>query len=249
MHEDGPIEDIPPVLLKYSRPPDGLVQNAKRKIDRLIEAADVKKGQHPVSSPQLSISTKDVISTAPEKKKFKRHESGKNDGPVSGLDIDSILTKGAAQKQGKISKGNAVPEFKQVLQSLAKANEDVGIVKAVWEMGNIVQSLIKESTGDSNYGQAIESIGVMREQMIGLELPELYNDFLKNLKTRLLSDDLGGNRKEMWLRIRYPGRLGLITNVQSEASNVTSEEARTVSRLPDFNYVRQLILYLQFLQK
>lgn len=45
VHEDGPIDDIPPVLLKYSRPPDGLVQKAKRKIDRLIETADVKKGQ------------------------------------------------------------------------------------------------------------------------------------------------------------------------------------------------------------
>lgn len=173
------------------------------------------------------------MSIAPEKKKFKRQESGKNDGPVSGLDIDSILTKGAAQKQGQISKGNAVPEFKQVLQSLAKANEDEGIVEAIMEMGDIVQSLIKESTGDSNYDQAIESIGVMREQMIGLELPELYNDFLKKLKTRIISEELGGNRKEMWLRIRYPGRLGLITNAQSEASNVTSEEARTVSLIPD----------------
>lgn len=180
-------------------------------------------------TPHSCKSTHSDISIAPEKKKFKRQESGKNDGPVSGLDIDSILMNGAAQKQGQISKGNAVPEFKQVLQSLAKANEDEGIIKAVNEMGDIVQSLIKESTGDGNYDQAIESIGVMREQMIGLELPEIYNDFLKRLKTRILSEELGGNRKEMWLRIRYPGRLGLITSAQSEASTVTSEEARIVS--------------------
>lgn len=44
VQEDGPIEAIPPVLLKYSRAPDGLVKQAKRKIDDLIEAADVKKG-------------------------------------------------------------------------------------------------------------------------------------------------------------------------------------------------------------
>lgn len=125
-----------------------------------------------------------------------------------------------------------MPEFKQVLQSLANANEDEGIVKAVKEMGNIVQSLIKESTGDSNYDQAIESIGVMREQMIGLELPELYNDFLKELKKKIKSGALGGDRKAMWIKIRYPGRLGLISSAQSEASNVTSEEARSVSFAP-----------------
>lgn len=45
VHEDRPIDEIPPVLLKYSRPPDGLVKQAKRQIDRLIEVADVKKGQ------------------------------------------------------------------------------------------------------------------------------------------------------------------------------------------------------------
>lgn len=127
-----------------------------------------------------------------------------------------------------------MPEFKQVLQSLAKASEDEGIVKAVKEMGTIVQSLIKDSTGDSNYDQAIESIGVMREQMIDLELPELYNDFLRELKTKIKSNTLGGDRKEMWLKIRYPGRLGLISSSQSEASNVTDEEARNVSFAPSF---------------
>lgn len=231
VHEDGPIEDIPSVLLKYSRPPDGLVKKSKRKIDRLIEAADVKKGQLPTSQLlSFMADTHNDFPIAPEKKKFKRQqESGKNDGPISGLDISRILTVGAAQKQNNISKNNAVPEFKQVLQTLAQANEDEGIVKAVKEMGNIVYSLIKESTGDSNYEQAIESIGVMREQMIGLESPDLYNDFLKELKTKIKSNALGGDRKEMWLKIRYPGRLGLITSAQSEASGVTTEEARSVS--------------------
>ncbi|CAN8097257.1 unnamed protein product [Discula destructiva] len=206
VQEDGPIEEIAPVLLKYSQPPSGVIKQAKRKIDGLIEAADVKK--------------------APEKKKFRRQDAGKNNAPVSGLDIDSMLAQGVAAKKTKISKDNAVPDFKQVVQSLAEANEDDGIVQAVNEMGKIVQNLITESTGDSNYDRAAENIGVMREQMIGLELPELYNEFLKNLKAKLKSGALGGDRKEMWFKIRYPGKLGLITSAQSEASNVTDTEAQ-----------------------
>lgn len=231
VHEDGPIGATPTALLKYSRPPIGLVQKSKRQIDRLIEAADVKKGQIPASQLRsFWISTHGISPIAPEKKKFRRQqEFGKNEGPVSGLDIDSILSVGVAQKQTHISKYNAVPDFKQVVQALAKANEDDGIVKAVEEMEEIVESLIRESTGDSKYDQAVESLGVMRDQMIGLELPELYNDFLKDLKTKIKSNALGGDRKEMWLKIRYPGRLGLITSAQSDASGVTDEEARNVS--------------------
>lgn len=143
-----------------------------------------------------------------------------------------MLAEGVKAKKTKISKENAVPEFKQVLQSLASADEDEGIVQAVKDMGKIVQTLITESMGNSNYDRAAENIGVMREQMIGLELPGLYNDFLKELKTNIKSGALGGDRKEMWMRIRFPGKLGLITRSQSDASDVTAEEARDVSLGP-----------------
>lgn len=43
--EQGPVEKIPPVLLKHSQPPKKLVKRAQPKIDALIKAADVKKGQ------------------------------------------------------------------------------------------------------------------------------------------------------------------------------------------------------------
>lgn len=40
--EHGPVEGVPPALLKYSHPPEDLIQKAKPKIDALITAADVK---------------------------------------------------------------------------------------------------------------------------------------------------------------------------------------------------------------
>lgn len=179
----------------------------------------------------LGASTETIPSTAPEKLKFKRQDIGKL-APLSGLNVDALLADGVAKKKTGISKENAVPEFKQVLQSLARANEDEGIVKAVKEMGKIVETVVTESMGDSNYDRVTENIGVMREQMIGLELPELYNDFMRDFKTKLKSGALGGDRKEMWLKIRYPGRLGLITQTQSDASSVTDEDARNVRLAP-----------------
>lgn len=41
---DAPVGDIPPLLIKYSRPPDKLVKSAKREVEALREAANVKKG-------------------------------------------------------------------------------------------------------------------------------------------------------------------------------------------------------------
>ena len=42
-----PIEPFPPpfdILVKYSNPPEELVKKAKRRLEKLVVAADVKKG-------------------------------------------------------------------------------------------------------------------------------------------------------------------------------------------------------------
>ncbi|KAF3769998.1 hypothetical protein M406DRAFT_86806 [Cryphonectria parasitica EP155] len=149
--EQGAVEPIPPVLLKYSRPPEKLLKRANPEIEALIEAADVKK-----------------------------------------------------------------------------VNTDEAIETAMKDMAQIVFSLIKESFGDRNYDQALENIGVMREQMVGLESPKLYNSFLEELKSKVNSKALGGDRRDMWAKIRWSGRLGLITRDQSETSDVTKEDASNV---------------------
>lgn len=152
---------------------------------------------------------------------------------VSGLDLlESLYEAGQARKKKKISKENAVPEFKQIVQGLAEANEDEAIHKAVRDMQRIVHSLITESMGDNNYDQALEDIGVMRGEMIDLEMPGLYNSFLRDLKAKIKSGALGGDRRDMWFRMRTQRRLGLITNRQSDPSNVTEDEAYSVSIAP-----------------
>lgn len=142
----------------------------------------------------------------------------------------------ARLKQGKpkIDKDNAIPKFKQLVQRLDEVDDDKGIEEATKDMGDVVQSLIKESMGDKNYDRAIENIGVLRETCIGLEVPDLYNDFLRDLKKKIFSDALGTGRKEMWGKLRLTGKLGLITKIESEVSDITEDEAKQV-RMASFS--------------
>ena len=71
----------------------------------------------------------------------------------------------------------------------------------------------------------MEELKVLRDEMIDLEEPAIYNDFIKDLKQKLLTEKLGGDRREMWWEIRK-AKLGLIEKSVSEQSNVFEEEAK-----------------------
>jgi ATP-dependent DNA helicase 2 subunit 2 len=58
-----------------------------------------------------------------------------------------------------------------------------------------------------------------------LEEPAPFNDFFRELKKKVLGGELGGDRKEMWYRIRV-SKLTLLLKGECEGSEVTEEEAR-----------------------
>ncbi|PSS03796.1 ATP-dependent DNA helicase II [Coniella lustricola] len=203
----GSIDEVPQVLVKYARPPEDLLKKAHKGIEALIKAADVKR--------------------TPEKSTGKRKgDSAADTRPISGFDAGASILAAREKKKLKVTKENAIPDFKQILRSLSTVKTDQGIETAMKGMADVVSSLIKESFGDQNYDQAIENVGVMREQMIGLEMPKLYNDFLRDLKTQLNSEAFGGDRRDMWYKIRWSGKLGLITTDESETSSVTKDDAQ-----------------------
>ena len=142
--------------------------------------------------------------------------------PLSGLNVDELLGR---EKRKTISVENAVPEFKQLL---ATAHDPNAIDDASKQMSSVIVSLIKHSLGNSGYGRAVEALGVMREQLIEMEEPKLYNDFITDLKGRILNEELNGERREMWWEIRR-NRLGLIDVQESDLSEVGEEEAKLVS--------------------
>ena len=139
--------------------------------------------------------------------------------PLSGLDVDALLHQ---EKRTKISPNNAIPEFKQTLSQA----ENIEIIKdAVKQMSTIIEDQIRHSLGDANYHRVTEGLGVMREELIDYEEPALYNDFLKQLKEKLLKEELGGDRRELWWLLRR-SKLGLIEQRESEHSEVREEEAK-----------------------
>ena len=146
--------------------------------------------------------------------------------PISGLDVDALL---GLKKRETISQENSIPEFKQML---AAADELSTIEHAAKQMGMVIRSIISDSFADIKYDRAAENLRVMREELINMEEPGLYNSFLRDLKKKLHAGDLNGDRREMWREKIIPGRLNLITERESEASDVTEEDAKNVSYLP-----------------
>lgn len=112
---------------------------------------------------------------------------------------------------------------------LAAAADDDAIEDAAKQMGEIVRRLVRDSFADLWYARAAETLRVMREELVALEVPGLYNKFVEGLKKSMLSGELDGDRREMWFKYVVAGRLGLVTGEESEVSKVTVEEAKAVS--------------------
>lgn len=198
-----PTEPVPPpydILTRYSNPPKELVAGSKKKLEKLIAAADVKKVPPKVQS-----------------RKRNRNEIK----PLSGLDVGALLGNNKSKKI-KITRENPIPEFRQALDTTESEDE---VRDAVKQLSTIIEAQIKDSFGDIAYGKAVEELDLMRNEMIDMEEPGLYNEFIKTLKGKLLGEELGGDRREMWYEIRK-NKLGLIEKKSSDKSNVDEDEAK-----------------------
>lgn len=94
-------------------------------------------------------------------------------------------------------------------------------------MAALIKETITNSFADILYDKASDMMRVMRDELIDLDEPEIYNQFVRDMKMSLLAEDLGGNRRDMWAEVRQ-NRLGLLTHSDSERSEVTDEEAKSV---------------------
>ncbi|KAJ5751735.1 hypothetical protein N7520_008652 [Penicillium odoratum] len=198
VHPNDPIPEVSEQLTRFAHPPEDLVNRSKQQLENLISAADVKK-------------------VPPKTKGRKRNRE--TEKPLSGLDVDALLNQ--EPKRAKISPENAIPEFKQLL---SRADNLEAILDAVNQMGAIIENQITHSLGDANYNRAVEGLGTIREELVDYEEPAAYNDLLRGLKKKILGDELGGDRKELWWFLRK-SKLGLIDRNTSERSEVTEEEA------------------------
>lgn len=142
--------------------------------------------------------------------------------PLSGLDIDALLAPPTSQPS--IAPQNAIPEFNRALST---ATDLATIESATKQMGGIIREIVASSFGGNADDRALEHMGAMRGALLDFEEPALYNDFVRDLKGQLLAGELGGDRREVWWKVRR-ARLGLIDRKESEVSKVTEDEAKEV---------------------
>jgi len=95
------------------------------------------------------------------------------------------------------------------------------------QMAALIKEAITTSFAHMLYDKALDMMGVMREELVELDEPEIYNEFVRGLKKEMLAGNLGGNRVDMWKEVRK-NRLGLLTSSESERSGVTEEMAKEV---------------------
>ncbi|KXT14730.1 hypothetical protein AC579_6398 [Pseudocercospora musae] len=210
-------DDEPPepyhIITKYSQPPEHLLEQSKTALDKVIAAGNVKK--------------------VPPKARGKRWGRKDAPKPLSDLDVAALLAQDTRRKAKKIDPQNAIPEFKQMLQNADGIPE---IYEACKQLKFIILDWAKHSIGESNTGRVVEGIRVMREEIIEFEEPAAFNDVLKEIKKKMLGGELGGDRKEMWYRIRV-NKLRPIDKKESAQSDFTEEEAKAFlnmnSKLPE----------------
>lgn len=197
--EPGPLPGPPEILTKYSNPPAELVQQTESQLAALVKAADVKK-------------------VPPKAKGRGKRSRADREKPLSGLDVDELL---GNQKRPKIDSENLIPSFKQTLD----VTDDLEAIQdAANAMGAEIRKLIRNSVAESAYGRALEAMRVMRDELTELEEPDMWNDFITSLKKEVRTGELGGDRREMWWRIRG-SKYGLVDRKKCFASSVSEEQA------------------------
>ncbi|KAK6353706.1 ATP-dependent DNA helicase II subunit 2 [Orbilia blumenaviensis] len=183
------LPDPSPVLLNYSTIPTGL--DPEEELARLRQTADVC-----------------LVPTKAKGEKVGR------DKPLSGLDVGKLL-EGRIQSR-RIDPSNPIPEFRQMVVSV---RGEEGIRPLVQQMGDIIKDIIHHSVGDLQYNKAIECLRVIREDCITLEVFELYDSFIRELKLFV-----GVDRRDFWSRVRKD-RLGLVLPSEDSRSNTSIEES------------------------
>ncbi|KAH8708513.1 SPOC like C-terminal domain-containing protein [Phaeosphaeriaceae sp. PMI808] len=194
-----PIPPPPAILTKYAHPPAALLEKSQKQLTALQEASRVSK-------------------VPPKVKGRGKRNRAERDKPLSGLDVDALL---GNPKRVKIESSNLIPSFKNALT----ASDDLDAIRdAANDMAAEIRVLIKNSVGESGYGRALEALRVMRDELTELEEPEIWNVFVRGLKADLLEGKLGGNRKDMWWKIKG-SKYGLVDSKRSLVSEVSEEEA------------------------
>lgn len=103
------------------------------------------------------------------------------------------------------------------------AETDEEIHKATANMAKLVRQSLKSTespNGNARYDGVITQMRAFREEMVEVDMGEIYNEFCRDLKKRIFNEEFGDQRN-FWAGFKFQ-KLGLIRGKDSE---VTEQEA------------------------
>ena len=117
-----------------------------------------------------------------------------------------------------ISKHHPISDFREMLRN---KKEDL-VEKAIHQLKALIIELIKSSNGTTSFSKALELVLVLREGCVQEDEPDLFNDFVRDIKENLCDED---NVRD-FLNVLRKEEIALISKAESHQSKVSPDKAK-----------------------
>ncbi|KAH9487958.1 X-ray repair cross-complementing protein 5 [Bulinus truncatus] len=205
LNPDDPLPELSPIVSNYMTPPAIVLRKSKTVLEKLkkcvkLEVVDKK----PKSDQNVFVKENDDELSGPPMKKVKIDED--LEGGIQNI------TKATVTQVGTV---NPVEDF---LSLISRRDTDL-FEEACDQLQKYIEQIVMQSFGQQNYTKALDCLKTLREECIKKLEPNIFNSFIKNLKTVLQAK----SKKDFW-EIILKEKQVLISKLDCEESGVTKEE-------------------------
>ncbi|XP_071804212.1 X-ray repair cross-complementing protein 5-like isoform X1 [Asterias amurensis] len=206
LNPDDPLPPLPSEVTAYLQPPTTVAaqcQSEVNKINNLFKLERIKKQDTATAD---SIWKDSNIDTEGPSSKRPRLDDG-GDFSMAGM------AKGAITKIGTV---DPIGDFKAMISQ----KDEHHVKQASEQMQDGISKLIHDSFGSQFYSKAMDCLKVFRQELIKLQKPCVFNDYMRRLK-----DELKENSKMDFFELIQSERIKLIDASESSQSKVSIAEA------------------------
>ncbi|XP_062520922.1 X-ray repair cross-complementing protein 5-like [Corticium candelabrum] len=213
LNPDDALPDLDPLLAEYVQPPRELLTICEQQLEKIkelfpLEKVEKKTRKEDTTAAAVWKDTPSLDLDAPDAPPAKAMKIGDE----SELSM-AVLSKAQVKEVGTV---DPVGDFKSLISC-----QDVDMFdEACQQMVRRITQLVFDSFGDQFYSKALECMHALREAAVKLREPDVFNSFLRELKSRMT-----GRSAPFWQRVKAAG-ISLITSAEANDSTVSRDEAR-----------------------
>ncbi|CAG8538658.1 13242_t:CDS:10 [Funneliformis caledonium] len=224
LYPEEPLPQPDPALKAQTRMLPSLVEKNKELVNEMRSLFKIKevKGKGKTTKRRFAdanvtveqnLSLDQLLSNG----KHEDLEKGKRSKTDNG-DRENTLMLEKQEPIREVSLADPVGNFKEMI---ANREEDL-VTTAVEQMCQVVEHFVKSSFGTSLYDKALECLNLLRETCAKENESELFNKFLRELKTIVFTTN--PPRTNFW-ELLERNKLSLIINTEADDSMTTEKEA------------------------